>query len=293
MVEGKPPVKWEAMWDEVSEFVETAPEPWFLWVLLIDTHHPYYAPREYQKWDQPGIRSTYAYNYVMRRYRRMVGERRQSIVNAYDNTMRYADEFVKRLWEKLEAEGHGDQPFIFHSDHGDEFGEHANYGHRPLMYDSVTRVPLTMWNVGETGRVEGPNTLLDLGNTVLDLADSDVRMGTGASLLGDERIDRDAVTVQNLLGDIGRTAAAVSKDWKVLFHPEGDWGAKEFEEDSWEAYRVAGDSLEKKDRWGDHPEWLEERLRDQLATEPGKVTEGDAEMSGEVQERLSELGYLE
>jgi arylsulfatase len=161
------------------------------------------------------------------------------------------------------------------------------------MYDSVTRVPLTMWNVGETGRVEGPNTLLDLGNTVLDLAESDIRMGTGASLLGDERIDRDAVTVQNLLGDIGRTAATVSEDWKVLFHPEGDWGAKEFEEDSWEAYRVADDSLEKKDRWGDHPRWLEERLRDQLATEPGKVIEGDAEMSGEVQERLSELGYLE
>jgi arylsulfatase len=207
--------------------------------------------------------------------------------------MRYADEFVKRLWKKLEEEGHGDQPFIFHSDHGDEFGEHANYGHRPLMYDTVTRVPLTMWNVEETGRVEGPNTLLDLGNTVLDLAGSDVRMGRGASLLGEERRDRDAVTVQNLLGEIGRAAAAVSEEWKVLYHPTGDWGAKTFEEESWEAYHLPEDPLEKENRWGDHPEWLEERLREQLAADPGEVTEGEAEMSGEVQERLSELGYLE
>jgi len=293
MVEAKPPTRWEAMWDDIAAFVEEAPEPWFLWVLLIDTHHPYYSPKEYQNWSQPGIRTTYAYNYVMRRYRRVVGERRQSIINAYDNTIRYADAFTRELVDKLKEEGYEDVPVIVHSDHGDEFGEHANYGHRPLMYDTVTRVPLVMWNVGETGRVSGPNTLLDLGNTVLDLADSDIRMGNGASLLDEDRRDRDVVTIQNLLGDIGRTAAAVNEEWKVLYHPAGEWGAKEFTEDNWEAYRHPDDLFEQKNRWGDHPEELESMLREQLASDPGEVTDGKTKMSAEVQTRLSELGYLE
>jgi arylsulfatase len=291
MVEGEYPAQWESMWDEIATFVEEAPEPFFLWVLLIDTHHPYYAPDEHHEWPQAGIRSTYAWNYVMRRWRRIPGERRPSIVNAYDNTIRYADAFVERLADKLGAEGHGDAPFIVHSDHGDELGEHANYGHRPLMYDTVTRVPLVMWNVDESGRVAGPNSLLDLGNTVLELADSDVRMGEGRSLLDDEA--RETVTVQNLLGDIGRTAAAVDDEWKVLYHPEGDWGAKTFDTEQWEAYRHEDDPMERDDRWGDHPEELEAALRDLLATDVSDVDEGEAVESADVQERLSELGYLE
>lgn len=291
-VQGELPARWEAMWDDIREFIKNAPEPFFLWVLLIDTHHPWYAPPEYHEWDQPGIRTTYALNYAMRRYRNLVGERRPSIVNAYDNTIRYADEFVRRLETELEEHGHGDDPLIVHSDHGDELGEHGNYGHRPLMYDTVTRVPLVMENVGETGWVSGPTTLLDLGSTILNLAGSDHRIADRPSLLGDERVDRDYVTVQNILDSDRRIAAAVGEEWKVLYHPEGDWGAKPFPEDSWEAYYRPDDQLERENRWGDHPEFLEEALRNQLS---GKVTavDGDDEMTQETRERLRELGYIE
>lgn len=294
MAGGKKPPHWEKMWDEIAEFVEEAPEPFFLWVLLIDTHHPYYAPPEYHEWDQPGIRSTYALNYAMRRHRGLVGERRESIVNAYDNTIRYADAFVDQLREKLTAEGYGDEPLIVHSDHGDEFGEHANYGHRPLMYDTVTRVPLVMQNVGETGRVDGPTSLLDLGSTILDLAGSDERPGDRPSLLGDERADREAATVQNVMEDGERMAAAVGKEWKVLYHPVGDWGAKEFPEESWEAYYRPDDPMEKDDRWGEHPVGLEEVLMEQLNEELQGVGSGDGnDLDEDTEERLRELGYIE
>lgn len=289
-VTGETPVKWEQMWGEIEEFVEDAPEPWFLWVLLIDTHHPYYAPKEFHEWPQPDIRSTYVWNYVMRRHRSIVGERRQSIINAYDNTMRYADEFVRRLDEKLAAEGYEDTPFIFHSDHGDEMGEHASYGHRPLMYDTVTRVPLVMKNVGETGRREGPHTLLDLGNGILEIAGIDERLGQGESVLSH---DRETVTIQNLLDEYGRTAAAVGPEWKVLFHPEGDWGhGREFAGGSWEAYKHVDDPMEKNDRWGEHPDELETKLREQLESAAGEV-DGDSEMDGATKDRLRELGYIE
>lgn len=293
MAGGKEPPHWEQMWDDIAKFVEEAPEPFFLWVLLIDTHHPYYPPPEYHEWDQPGVRSTYAWNYAMRRYRGLVGERRQNIINAYDNTIRYADAFVEQLREKLHEEGYGGEPLIVHSDHGDEFGEHANYGHRPLMYDTVTRVPLVMENVGETGRVGGPTSLLDLGSTILDLAGSDERPGDRSSLLGDERADRDAVTVQNVMEDGERMAAAVGEDWKVLYHPEGDWGAKEFEEESWEAYDRSIDPMEQEDRWGEHPVELEEALMEQLHAELEAVGSGDDDLDEDTEERLRELGYIE
>lgn len=294
MAAGEMPEAWESMWDDIAAFVEDAPEPWFLWVLLIDTHHPYYAPESAHRWPQPGIRSTYAFNYLMRRHRNVVGERRQSIINAYDNTMLYADDFVERLSETLAAEGYADAPFIFHSDHGDEMGEHANYGHRPLMYDTVTRVPLVMWNVGRTGTRDGPHSLLDLGNAVLELADSDERLGEGRSLLS-ETDARDAVTIQNLLTDeLGRTAAAVGPEWKVLYHPEGEWGhGLDFQTDSWEAYRHGDDPMEQTNRWGDHPAELEDRLREQLETDPGTTDDDDEDLDSQTEERLRELGYIE
>lgn len=289
-VKGETPVKWEQMWGKIEEFVEDAPEPWFLWVLLIDTHHPYYAPKESHEWPQPGIRSTYMWNYVMRRHRNIVGERRQSIINAYDNTMRYADEFVRRLDEKLTAEGYEDTPFIFHSDHGDEMGEHASYGHRPLMYDTVTRVPLIMKNIDETGRREGPHTLLDLGNGILEIANIDERLGEGESILSH---DRETVTIQNLLDEYGRTAAAVGPEWKVLFHPEGDWGhGRKFTGGSWEAYKHVDDPMEKNDRWGEHPDELEVELKNQLESAAGEVN-GESEMDNATKDRLRELGYIE
>jgi arylsulfatase A-like enzyme len=289
-VEGNPPARWESMWDDIEGFVEEAPEPFFLWVLLIDTHHPYYAPEDYHEWPQPGIRWTYGTNYVMRRYPSLVGERRPSVVNAYDNTLRYADAFLRRLDETLEREGYGDASMVVHSDHGDEFGEHAPepYGHRPLMYDTVTRVPLVMKNVGETGRVEGPNTLLDVASTLLDLAGSDVRPGDRPSLLGDERPGHDHVVVQNRVDEDEWMVGVVGEAWKLIHHPGEDPAA----------YYRPDDPFEQHDRWGEHPEALEaalQRRMDELAAlaEEGTDDEGPGEETdGDVQERLADLGYL-
>jgi arylsulfatase len=293
-LEGNPPIPWADLWNDVERFLDEAPEPFFLWVLLIDTHHPWYAPPEYHEWDQPGIRSTYVWNYLMRRHRDLVGERRQGIVNAYDNTIRYADAFLDRLRTALDERGYGDDPLIVHSDHGDELGEHANYGHRPLMYDTVTRVPLVMDNVGETGVVKGPTSLLDLGSTVLDLAGSTERLGGRPSLLAEERADRESVTVQNLLTDDTRCVAAVGEDWKVLYHPKGNWGAKAFEEESWEAYERSSDPMEQENRWGDHPTELERTLKSQLNAGVKSVgNDKSGEIDDATEDRLRELGYID
>ncbi|MFC7045597.1 sulfatase-like hydrolase/transferase [Halobacteriaceae archaeon GCM10025711] len=280
---------WEDLWGDVQAFVEEAPEPWFLWVLLVDTHHPWTAPDEYQAWPQPGRRVTNGWNYVMRRYPEFTGTRKPIIVNAYDNELRHADAFLRRFDELLEAHGYGDVPTIVHSDHGDELGEHDDYGHAPAMWDTVTRVPLVMRNVGETGRVDGPVTLKDLGSTVLDLAGSDERLNDRPSLLGSEREDREHVYVENRTMDGDRLAAAVGRDgWKVIRHADG----------TLEAYHRTDDPYEQRDRYGEHPTELEEWLHAQIARREQlaageESTGGESDLDASVQERLTELGYID
>ncbi|WP_224336154.1 sulfatase-like hydrolase/transferase [Haloprofundus halobius] len=282
-------VEWERMWDDVEQFVRDAPEPWFLWVLLVDTHHPWCAPPDYREWEQPGFRGAHAWNYVMRRYPEWTGDRRPAIVNAYDNEIRHADGFLRKLDGLLEEMENDDAALVVHSDHGDELGEHGEYGHSSQrMYDTLTRVPLVMRNVGETGRVDGPHTLLDLGSTVLDIAGSDERLADRPSLLGDEREKREWVVVENLAGEGDARAAAVGDEWKVLHHPDTGW----------HAYYRPDDPLEREDRWGGHPEELEAVLRAHLVDREGVTVtgkrgdDGDDGMS-DVQERLTNLGYID
>lgn len=278
-------VPWEEMWDDVEAFVRDAPEPWFLWVLLVDTHHPWYAPEEYREWPQLGFRKSHAWNYLMRRRPELAGRRRPSIVNAYDNEIRHADAFLRRLDDALAEYGHEDAALLVHADHGDELGEHGEYGHGSHhMWDSLTRVPLVARNVGETGRVSGPHSLLDLGSTVLDVAGSDERLGGRPSLLGDERADRDAVVVENLTAD-DANCAAVGPEWKALYHPDSGWAA----------YHRPSDPLEDEDRFGDHPEALEARLREHRRDRAGVTVtaEGSDEDMTDVQERLTNLGYMD
>lgn len=273
------------MYGDIEAFIEDAPEPWFLWVLLVDTHHPWCAPPEYRKWDQPGFRGAHAWNYIMRRFPERTGRRRDTIVNAYDNEMRHADAFLERLDETLEANGYGDTAMVFHSDHGDELGEHGDYGHgNHWKYDTLTRVPLVMRNVGETGVVEGPTTLLDLGSTILDLAESEERLNDRPSLLNDERVSRDAIVVENRTADGGAKAAAIGHEWKVLTHGKGER----------EAYYRPDDELESQNRYGEHPDQLEAVLDAHLRERDGVSVnvENEGEI-GDVQERLTNLGYIE
>jgi arylsulfatase len=281
---------WEELWSDIEAFVRDAPEPWFLWVLLVDTHHPWHPPKEYQEWDQPGFRVSHFWNWEMRYHPDLAGERRSSIVNAYDNELRHADAFVEQLDQLLADTDNADVPFFIHSDHGDDLGEHGRYGHAPEMYDTVVRVPLIARNVGKTGVIERPITHLDLPNTILNVAGSDRSIGDGYQLFGDETREG-PIVIENMTSDGNMMAAATDGEWKVLVHPERGW----------EAYHRPNDRFEQNDRFGDHPKELEEAVREhrdeRLSNHPDRdnvETDDDGEDDiRNVREELANLGYLE
>lgn len=279
---------WEDLWSDIKEFVENAPEPWFLFVLLVDTHHPWYAPPEYHEWSQPGFRRAHFLSYVMRYHHEWLGERRQSIVNAYDNELRHADAFLEAFDGLLEDTGNEDAALIVHSDHGDGLGEHGRYGHDSKMYDSVVHVPLLMRNVGEVGRVSTPVSNVALGDTILDIAGSDRQLGDRQSLLSD-RNDQ-PVIAENFIDGGEMMAAAVDDTWKVLYQPDTGW----------EAYHRATDRFEQDNRWGEHPESMEEQVRDHMKrrlkyhpeNSAAPEESGDDELK-EIREQLTNLGYID
>jgi arylsulfatase A-like enzyme len=109
----------------------------------------------------------------------------------YDATVEMADDFVGRVLEALERTGLAQDTLVLvTSDHGEEFGEHAFFGHGETLYEEAVRVPmLARLPRGADGPPPGsvaqePVSLADVAPWVLRVCGltPDPRMFTGAPL---------------------------------------------------------------------------------------------------------------
>jgi len=164
--------KWTDMYDEIVRLRDELPEPYFLWVFLLDTHYPFLTDRRYRK-EQSLFEmyySTYRSEQIMRG--RVTGETlpektRQSVLRGYRDTIRAADAFL----EAVVTDSTDDPAIILHSDHGESFGEHGNYGHHHRqLYDENIHVPYIISNIDETAEVVKPVSLASIYNAVQEVA---------------------------------------------------------------------------------------------------------------------------
>ena len=193
---------WEAFYESIVEWIQSVEEPYFLWVLLMDTHDPYLVPSEYRTQSR---RATYHANWRLWRQGHeppFSEETHDRLVRAYDDTIRYSDAFVERLLGDLEGE-----PLVaVHGDHGEAFGEHGTYGHQQRLYEENIHVPLVVHG-GPDREVEEPFPLAETPRLLLELA------GEGACSVGAEPARA------RTLG--GNRTAIRGQDWKYLQGPEG------------------------------------------------------------------------
>ena len=73
---------------------------------------------------------------------------REQIVNAYDNSVLYTDDFLARTIRFLAAQSSRDTALIYVSDHGESLGENGLYLHGvpyAIAPDTQTHVPMVMW----------------------------------------------------------------------------------------------------------------------------------------------------
>jgi len=169
----------EKVIDVVINYVNSASVlcPFFLWLHIMDAHHPYYPPEEALLWTgrvdiTPKkalyINETWKRNGISARRLKWF---REDIMALYDAGIRWADYQIERLVTFLKSRDLWENTvFVLTSDHGEEFLEHGGRYHYPdRMIKEVMQVPLLIHHGSGKRRqeVKGLTGMIDLAPTLL------------------------------------------------------------------------------------------------------------------------------
>lgn len=237
---------WESYYKDVTDWVSKAKQPFFLWVFLLDTHFPWLVPRKFRKWGN-SFDMLYANWKIFRLLKKenvTTSEKvRKKLINAYDNSIYYADQFLGKLRKDLH---NYNSIFIIHSDHGEELGKRGVYGHYyPHFYEQNIHVPLVISNLDESEKrkMQDPISLLNLPNIISGLANNSNPFD--CFLNGRD----DWIVMKDFDYDNKKDVMAIRiKDWKLITE----------QSDTDELYNLKQDPQEHENLIGKHPKLAEE-----------------------------------
>ncbi len=138
--------------------------PFFAFLNYFDVHDPYGGPRDYPKaaWPQ------------------------QAAIDAYDDGVKYVDDYIQHLMEELDRRGLTTNTLvIITSDHGESLGQHHLETHGRALYWELIHVPLVIYYPGHVPagvKIERPVTNAAIPATVLGLVGADVSTFPGPAL---------------------------------------------------------------------------------------------------------------
>lgn len=136
----------------VSYLRSSPPEPFFLFGYFWDIHYDYIPPPPFDTlFAPPGAEkfdiSRFEFNDGIRPG--MSRERLTYVVSQYDGEIRCTDEMLGRILAVIREEGLWDDTIIIvTADHGEEFFEHGEKGHKHNLHVESLRVPLLVKPAG-------------------------------------------------------------------------------------------------------------------------------------------------
>lgn len=138
---------------ELLRWLGEEPQPPFFAMLnYFDVHDPYGGPSSDPKPDWP----------------------QQSVIDRYDDGVKYADDSLGRLMQALDARGLSRNTLVIvTSDHGEALGQHFLMTHGHTLYWELIHVPLVIWYPGKVPagiRVSRPVGAAALAATVMNFA---------------------------------------------------------------------------------------------------------------------------
>jgi arylsulfatase A-like enzyme len=280
--------------DRALAWIDTAPEPFFLFVLTTDPHSPYAPPKRFDRYARRRDPRPRGASY--RANRRV--ERQRTL---YYGEVAFNDHSLGRLLRGLGPERLERTVVILTSDHGEEFGDHGYRWHGRTLFEEIVRVPLIVRRPGEEQpgrRISQPVQLIDLHPTLLHLAGLPVPGDLPGIVLPPEEgaAPRSVFARLELDGYISR----------MLLAPPWKW-IETSEQPRRERRRLTGlfdldaDPFESDDRASERPELvgtmrrvLEGRARHSAQRPAGSAEEiSPGALPDDVRSALEVLGYLE
>jgi len=263
------------------------------------------------------FKSQLLYSYDRKAY---TPEELEAVNRVYDATLIDLDNATADLLDDLQARGVLDNTIVvFTSDHGEQLGEHQQFGHRSGVYQQLLHVPLIIAYPGTLSpqRVATPVSNLDVYNTLLELAgldkpDSAFSRGNLADIgkLVEQAVFAESISIDRLgFGKVKKLFPDLTRDvWATKFRAVrmGEWkliASIDFDTDELvrhELYHVAEDPFEAREVSEQHPDeaarlsaalqtWRESLpLWDQVSAD-----EDNSETTPEMKKQLALLGYTE
>lgn len=140
----------------------------FLWLHYMDPHFPYIPPEPYLT-EFASRKEAFLFNLSVD-LETYPEERGKTIKNLYLGEIRYADACIGKLINFLkDKELLEDSLILLMADHGEAFMEHESYGHPDnILYNEVLHVPLIIYGLNISAKLEFPVQLLDVSPTITD-----------------------------------------------------------------------------------------------------------------------------
>jgi arylsulfatase len=289
----------EHILDRASELLRAhADEPFFGWVHFISPHAPYDRRDMASHLYSQGYDGPFAETSGPRPFPENEADH-QRVKELYEGEVYYLDRLFEAMLEQLATLGLEDNTIvILTADHGEEFGEHGDYGHDAL-YDEIVRVPLIMHipgHEGESQRIADPHMNTDLLPTLANIVAADyVDIADGVDILAPHDVTR-PLLLTAMTNNKNYSMAIVREAHKLIV----DCPPQEFRE---LLFDLDADPAEQSNRVLDDPQ-LAGELFEQMSAEAGgdpcevikdAVRGADIRdnLDEETIEKLKSLGYIQ
>lgn len=183
-------------------------KPFFIWAHFKDTHRPFVSGPGLKWYDHtPDYLAALGYpraldpTFSFREHYAKNEEERETLSALYDAAVLSTDEAIGRIITEVKNLGLYDETVIgMCGDHGEEIGEHGDYGHECMAYEHNSRVPMVFkpaGNASATGHTDTLITSLDFAPTLSSLADIDPASGwAGANVNSSAAQSRDHIVTE-------------------------------------------------------------------------------------------------
>lgn len=275
----------------VEEWFETTDSgPCFAWVHYMDVHDPYLPKKDTRSADIDSRRAIQLQKRMVNSPEKLSTADRKELKRLYKGEVEYVDACIGDLFGVIDEHlGLDDTVVCLVSDHGEAFGEHDYYRHPHEFHEEVSRIPIMFRQPDtEADRVDVPVSNVDVFPTLLSCVDVPVPDAcSGQAILSDGFIGRDDRDVYGHTGDPNQgKAMVVNREWKYV---------SDVASDSEILYDMENDPEERTDVVAERTE-TRERLKASLQSHLSDIEDGETEVSspnvsGDVEDRLEQLGY--